>query len=158
MNLLLHNFADVALDFGKSLSTIDLTHIRILKSPSWSMEEVSDGAEKKFSVIFVLSLPSNFKRRNRVRQEVFGEKISTKALGTFKLVFLLGKANNQTDLHQLDQEAHHYGGMYVKFIHSEKATKFCEIFPLLLTTVHTVKSKGKISQNVVAFSEYMNFK
>ena len=28
----------------------------------------------------------------------------------------------------------------VKFIYSEKATKFCEIFPLLLTTVHTVKS------------------
>ena len=31
----------------------------------------------------------------------------------------------------------------VKFIYSEKATKFCEIFPLLLTTVNTVKSKGK---------------
>ena len=45
----------------------------------------------------------------------------------------------------------------VKFIHSEKATKFCEIFPLLLTTVHTVKSKGKISQNFVAFSDHMNF-
>ena len=50
--------------------------------------------------------------------------------------------------------------MLLKFIYSEKATKFCEIFPLLLTqvtTVHTVKSKGKISQNFVAFSEYMNF-
>ena len=35
----------------------------------------------------------------------------------------------------------------VKFIYSEKATKTYEIFPLLLTTVHTVKSKGKISQN-----------
>ena len=46
----------------------------------------------------------------------------------------------------------------LKFIYSEKATKFCEIFPLLLTTVHTVKSEGKISQNFVAFSEYMNFK
>ena len=45
----------------------------------------------------------------------------------------------------------------LKFIHSEKATKFCEIFPLLLTTVHTVKSKEKISQHFVAFSEYMNF-
>ena len=42
----------------------------------------------------------------------------------------------------------------LKFIYSEKATKFCEIFPLLL---HTVKSKGKISQNFEAFSEYMNF-
>ena len=28
---------------------------------------------------------------------------------------------------------------------------------VLLTAVHTVKSKGKISQNFVAFSEYMNF-
>ena len=46
--------------------------------------------------------------------------------------------------------------IYIKFIHSEKATKFCEIFPLLLTTVNTVKSKGKILQNSVAFSEYMN--
>ena len=45
----------------------------------------------------------------------------------------------------------------LKFIYPEKATKFCEIFPLLLTTVHTVKSKGKISQNFVTFSEYMNF-
>ena len=41
----------------------------------------------------------------------------------------------------------------VKFIYSEKATKFCEIFPLLLTTVHTVKSRGKISQNFVPFSD-----
>ena len=40
--------------------------------------------------------------------------------------------------------------MLVKFIYSEKATKVCEI-------LHTVKSKGKISQNFVAFSEYMNF-
>ena len=46
----------------------------------------------------------------------------------------------------------------LKFIYSEKTTKFCEILPLLLTTVHTVKSKGKISQNFVAFSECMNFK
>ena len=46
----------------------------------------------------------------------------------------------------------------VKFIYSVKAAKFCEIFTFLLTTVHTVKSKVKISQNFVAFSEYMNFK
>ena len=46
----------------------------------------------------------------------------------------------------------------VKFIYSEKAAKFCEIFPLLLTVCTVVKSKGKISQNFVAFSEYMNFK
>ena len=46
----------------------------------------------------------------------------------------------------------------IKFIYSEKATKFCEIFPLLLTVCTVVKSKGKFSQNFVAFSEYMNFK
>ena len=45
----------------------------------------------------------------------------------------------------------------IKFICSEKATKFCEIFLLLLTVCTVVKSKGKISQNFVAFSEYMNF-
>ena len=45
----------------------------------------------------------------------------------------------------------------LKFIYSEKATKFCEIFPLLLSAVHTDKSKGKILKIFVAFSEYMNF-
>ena len=47
---------------------------------------------------------------------------------------------------------------YVKFIYSEKATKFCEIFTFLLSYVVPVKSKVKILQNFVAFSEYMNFK
>ena len=45
----------------------------------------------------------------------------------------------------------------IKFIYSEKATKFCEIFNLLLTVCTVVKSNVKISQNFVAFSEYMNF-
>ena len=38
---------------------------------------------------------------------------------------------------------------------SKKATKFCEIFILLLSCL--VPSKVKTSQNFVAFSEYMNF-
>ena len=46
----------------------------------------------------------------------------------------------------------------LKFIYSEKATKFCEIFTFLLSYVVPVKSKVKISQNFVAFSVYMNFK
>ena len=50
------------------------------------------------------------------------------------------------------------GNSIVKFIYSEKATKFCEIFALLLSYVVPVKSKVKISQKFVAFSEYMNFK
>ena len=45
----------------------------------------------------------------------------------------------------------------VKFKYSEKAKKFCEIFSLLLSYVVPVKSKVEISQNFVAFSEYMNF-
>ena len=44
----------------------------------------------------------------------------------------------------------------LKFIYSEKATKFCEIFILLLSYVVPVKSKVKISQDYVAFSEYIN--
>ena len=46
----------------------------------------------------------------------------------------------------------------LKFIYSEKATKFCEIFTLLLTGTTQDKSKVQISQTFVAFSEYMNFK
>ena len=45
----------------------------------------------------------------------------------------------------------------LNFIHSEKASKFCEIFPLLLSFVVPVESKVEISQKFVAFSEYMNF-
>ena len=45
----------------------------------------------------------------------------------------------------------------LKFIYSEKATKFCEIFTLLLIVCTVVKSKVKTLPNFVAFSEYMNF-
>ena len=48
--------------------------------------------------------------------------------------------------------------MLLKFIYSEKVTKFGKIFTLLLAYAVTVKSKVKILQNFVAFSEYMNFK
>ena len=46
---------------------------------------------------------------------------------------------------------------YVKFIYSEKATKFCEISTLDLPYVVPVKSTLEISQNFVAFLEYMKF-
>ena len=45
----------------------------------------------------------------------------------------------------------------LKFIYSEKATTFCEISTLLLSYVVPVKGKVEILQNVVTFSEYMNF-
>ena len=48
--------------------------------------------------------------------------------------------------------------MKVKFIYSEKATKFCEISTVDISYVVTVKSKLETSQNFVASSEYMNFK
>ena len=48
--------------------------------------------------------------------------------------------------------------MVLKFIYSEKATKFCVISIVDLSYVVPVKSTVEISQNFVAFSEYMNFK
>ena len=45
----------------------------------------------------------------------------------------------------------------LKFIYSEKATKFCEISIVDLSYVVPVKSMVEISQNFVASSEYMNF-
>ena len=54
------------------------------------------------------------------------------------------------------------GGIYfhtsINFIYSEKAKKFCEISTLLLSYLVPVKSKVKILQNFLAFSEYVNFK
>ena len=49
--------------------------------------------------------------------------------------------------------------MYIlKLIYSEKATKFREISTVDLSYVVTVKSTVELSQNLLAFSEYMNFK
>ena len=47
---------------------------------------------------------------------------------------------------------------WLKFIYSEKAAKFWEISTLDLSYIVPVKSSVEISQNFVAFSEYMNFK
>ena len=46
---------------------------------------------------------------------------------------------------------------HLKFIYSEKATTFCKISTLLLTVCTVVKNKAELSQNFVAFSEYINF-
>ena len=46
----------------------------------------------------------------------------------------------------------------LKFIYSEKATQFCKISSVDLSYVVPVKSTVEISQNFVAFSEYMNYK
>ena len=47
--------------------------------------------------------------------------------------------------------------VWSSYKYSEKATKFCEISTLLLTVCTVVKSKVDISQNLLAFSEYMKF-
>ena len=45
----------------------------------------------------------------------------------------------------------------IKFIYSEKATKFCNISTNYLSYVLPVKELVEILLNHVAFSEYMNF-
>ena len=58
-------------------------------------------------------------------------------------------------------ERENYPHCVLNFKYYEKATKVCEIFTLLLSYVVVVPVKSKpvkISQNFVAFSEYMNFK
>ena len=47
--------------------------------------------------------------------------------------------------------------MYVKFLYSEKATKFCEISTVDLSYAKPVKSTVEIFRNCVSLSEYMNF-
>ena len=49
-------------------------------------------------------------------------------------------------------------GAILKFIYSEKATKFCEISIVDVSCIVPVKYMVDISQNFVVFSEYMNFK
>ena len=45
----------------------------------------------------------------------------------------------------------------LKFIYSEKATKFCEISTVDLTVTTYEKYTVEILQKIVAFSEYLNF-
>ena len=46
---------------------------------------------------------------------------------------------------------------FLKFIYSDKPTKFYKIYTVDWSYVLMVKSKVEISKNFVAFSEYMNF-
>ena len=74
------------------------------------------------------------------------------AFSTF--VFFLGNIFHTTVKFIYSEKATQHTS--VKFIHHEKATQFCKISTLDLTVCSTVKSKVEISQNLVAFSEYMN--
>ena len=76
-----------------------------------TVANVSHHVDAKLSVIFVLSLPSNFERRNRIRNEIAKTKNSSIAFGfQFKLVFLLGRVKNQTDLNTVEEEVHLHDG------------------------------------------------
>ena len=77
----------------------------------------------------------------------------TKKLHKVALIFL----NDQKYLRERNMCNSFTDRPKLKFIHSEKATKFCEISTLLLTVCTVVKSTAEISQNFVASSEYMNF-
>ena len=46
---------------------------------------------------------------------------------------------------------------HLKFMYSEKATKFCKISTIDLTVITEDKSTVEILQKFVAFFEYMNF-
>ena len=46
----------------------------------------------------------------------------------------------------------------VKFIYSEKATKFCEISIVALTVYYIRQIYVETLQNFVIFADYMNFK
>ena len=83
--------------------------------------------------------------------------LNCKLLNWYETLFKLGMKNSKTELLVICittakkwRTIDFFNSLLLKFIYSEKASKFCEIFTLLLTTVHTVKS-------MVAFSEYMNF-
>ena len=61
------------------------------------------------------------------------------------------------NLYGLKKSLQKYKGDMLNLIYSEKATKFCEISTVDLTVTTEDKFKVEISQNFVAFSEYMNF-
>ena len=68
-----------------------------------------------------------------------------------------GVSNQETCMDYFVLSGKSCENLNLKFIYSEKATKFWEIFTLPLFYVVPVKSKVKILENCVAFSEYMNF-
>ena len=79
--------------------------------------------------------------------------ISSQVVGS--IAQFLAQLYNDVQTHS--SKTREMNGKFLKFIYSEKATQFRKISTLLLSTVHTGKSQVEISQNCVAFSEYMIF-
>ena len=95
----------------------------------------------------------------RKRIHTKGQLISKRLFGVFK--FFQTRNENKSTWGIIVVKSNSFvrflGELRIKFIYSEKATKFCKNFTLLLTVCTVVKSKVKISQNFAAFSKYMNF-
>ena len=117
-------------------------------------------------LLHIIQQPSLFwlqlKKGCRIIPTVLTNQLQTQFSNFGKLLEILGKTDISVNVFKIAINPH---SMLVrnlkkvlKFIYSQKATKFFKISPLLLTALHTVKIKGKISQNFVAFSEYMHFK
>ena len=62
-----------------------------------------------------------------------------------------------SDLFNLKKIQKFHCEVHLKFSFSEKAKNFCKISTVDLSYVVTAKSNMEISQNFVAFSEYMQF-
>ena len=62
-----------------------------------------------------------------------------------------GNVSSSTRMHSKIGKRGRKGKLILKFIYSEKATKFCEIFTKDLSYAVTVKSTVEISQNFVGF-------
>ena len=80
--------------------------------------------------------------------------ISSQVVGS--IAQFLAQLYNNVQTHS--SKTREMNGKFLKFIYSEKATKFRKISTLLLTGTTQDKSKVEISPNFVAFSENMNFK
>ena len=88
--------------------------------------------------------------------EIFIKKMSLSIITSFMISFFYKRLS----FPYIEKEyLFRFGARFwqLKFIYSEKATKFCEISTLLLSVCTVDKSKVEISQNFVAFSEHTNF-
>lgn len=70
-----------------------------------------DMAINGFSVIFVLSLPTNFERRIQMRKDLLELKSDM-----FKVVFILGKSKTENQSQLIDNEARQFGGKINLFL------------------------------------------
>ena len=96
----------------------------------------------------------DFAKKRRASKLPQGDVIQLflKVLGCLQGTFVLLKLSAALEAVAIKAKA-----TVLKFMYSEKATKFCEISTLDLSYEVPVKSTVEISQNFVAFSEYMNF-